>query len=152
MTLAIRHAIALSIMTISTCVAAEAQAALSPSPSETLSQPKVYATDQAPANKSANGTESRSLLRGALPTGEQVAAHESIQPVGAPPVALHPIHHSELIVVREGEVMFDHDSTSEKAVPGDIMYVPLGTIHRVRNIGTVPAKYTVIAIGGDVKK
>ena len=117
-----------------------------------LSQPKVYATDQAPANKSPNGTESRSLLRGTLTTGEAVAAHESTQPVGAAPVALHPIHHSELIVIREGDVIFDHDNSSEKAGPGDIIYVPIGTIHRVRNVGTVPAKYVVIAIGGDVKK
>jgi len=48
--------------------------------------------------------------------------------------------------------MFDHDGTSEKAGPGDVIYVPLGTVHRVRNVGTVPAKYVVVAIGGDVKK
>lgn len=91
-------------------------------------------------------------MRGILTTGEPVAAHESIQPVGSTPVALHPIHHSELIVVSEGDVMFDHDDISEKAGPGDVIYVPLGTVHRVRNVGTVPAKYVVIAIGGDVKK
>ena len=139
-------------MTITTCVTALAQAAPAPSTTAALSQPKVYAADQAPANKSANGTESRSLLRGALTTGESVAAHESVQPAGSAPVALHAIHHSELIVVREGEVMFDHDDISEKAGPGDIIYVPLGTTHRVRNVGNVPAKYVVIAIGGDVKK
>ena len=153
MTIAIWRTTALSIMTISTCVASVAQATPAPSPPGTLSQPKVYAAaDQAPANKSPNGTESRSLLRGILTTGEPVAAHESMQPVGSPPVALHPIHHSELIVVSEGEVMFDHDDISEKAGPGDVIYVPLGTVHRVRNVGTVPAKYVVIAIGGDVKK
>ncbi|HEY6375571.1 MAG TPA: cupin domain-containing protein [Edaphobacter sp.] len=152
MTIAKWHVFALYLMTISTCVAAAAQAAPAPGTPGVLTQPKVYAADQTPANKSPNGTESRSLLRGTLTTGEPVAAHESIQPVGSPPVALHPIHHSELIVVREGDVMFDHDDTSEKAGPGDIIYVPLGTVHRVRNVGTVPAKYVVVAIGGDVKK
>jgi mannose-6-phosphate isomerase-like protein (cupin superfamily) len=145
-TIRLRHAIHLSILT--TCIAAWAQT----NTPIVLSQPKVYAIDQTPPNKSPNGTESRSLLRGTLTTGESVAAHESTQPVGAAPVALHPIHHSELIVVRDGEVMFDHDGTSEKAGPGDVIYVPLGTIHRLRNVGTVPAKYVVVAIGGDIKK
>lgn len=146
-TIKITCAIALSM-----CVPARAQTIPTPSSTEALSQPKVYAIDQSPVSKSPNGTESQSLLRGTLATGESVAAHESTQPVGATPVALHPIHHSELLVVREGEVMFDHDGTSERAGPGDIIYVPLGTVHRVRNVGTVPAKYVVVAIGGDVKK
>jgi mannose-6-phosphate isomerase-like protein (cupin superfamily) len=150
-TIGIIHAIVLSIMTTS-CVATGAQAAPAPSAAAVLSQPKVYAADQTPVSKSPNGTESRNLLRGTLTTGESIAAHESTQPVGATPVALHPIHHSELIVIREGEVMFNYGGTSEKAGPGDIIYVPLGTVHRVRNVGTVPAKYVVIAIGGDTKK
>ena len=151
-TIRVGSAIALSMGMATGCVAAGAQAAPVSSGSEVLSQAKVYAADQTPVNKSANGTESRSVLRGTLTTGESVAAHESVQPVGAAPVALHAIHHSELIVVREGEVMFDHDGTSEKAGPGDVIYVAKDTVHRVRNVGTVPAKYMVIAIGGDVKK
>jgi mannose-6-phosphate isomerase-like protein (cupin superfamily) len=117
----------------------------------TLSQARVYVAPAAPAHQSANGSRSQSVLRGLLTTGEPVAVHESVQPVGAPPVAPHAIQHSELIVVREGEVMFDHDGKSEKAGPGDVIYVALGTVHRVRNVGSVPAKYVVIAIGGDTK-
>jgi mannose-6-phosphate isomerase-like protein (cupin superfamily) len=117
-----------------------------------LSQAKVYAIDAEPAHKSMNGSESTNVLRGLLASGESVAVHESMQPVGAEPVALHTIQHSELIVVREGEVMFDHDGKSEKAGPGDVIYVALGTVHRVRNAGSVPAKYVVVAIGGDTKK
>jgi mannose-6-phosphate isomerase-like protein (cupin superfamily) len=145
-TIRLRYVIALSVLT--TCTAAWCQTT---APAD-LSQPKVYAADQAPAKKSPNGSESRNILRGTLTTGEAVAAHESTQPVGATPVELHPIHHSELIVIREGDVIFDHDGASEKAGPGDIIYVPSGTVHRVRNVGTVPAKYVVIAIGGDIKK
>jgi len=117
-----------------------------------LSQAKVYVVDAASVRKSTNGSESANVLRGLLTSGESVAVHESTQPVGAEPVALHPIQHSELIVVREGEVMFDHDGKSEKAGPGDVIYVALGTVHRVRNVGSVPAKYVVVAIGGDTKK
>jgi mannose-6-phosphate isomerase-like protein (cupin superfamily) len=127
--------------------------AVAQSPQEaTLSQAKVYTADAAVVRKSANGSESSSVLRGLLSSGESVAVHESTQPVGAEPVALHPIQHSELIVIREGDVMFDHDGRSEKAGPGDVIYVALGTVHRVRNVGSVPAKYVVVAIGGDTKK
>lgn len=136
------------------CVAAGAQS-LAPArgpDAGMLSQPQVYAVDQSPGIKSANGTESRNVLRGTLETGESVAVHESVQPVGVVPVALHAIQHSELIVVREGELEFDHDGKSEKAGPGDVIYVALGTVHRVRNVGSVPAKYCVIAIGGDTKR
>ncbi len=117
-----------------------------------LSQARVYAADAASVRKSANGSVSTSVLRGLLSSGESVAVHESMQPAGTEPVALHAIQHSELIVVREGEVMFDHDGKSEKAGPGDVIYVALGTVHRVRNVGNVPAKYVVVAIGGDTKK
>jgi mannose-6-phosphate isomerase-like protein (cupin superfamily) len=143
---------ALSIIVTMGCVAARAQAAPASSAAEALTESKVYAVDQLPANKSANGTESRNVLRGTLETGESVAVHESVQPVGAAPVALHAIQHSELIVVREGELEFDHDEKAEKAGPGDVIYVVPGTVHRVRNVGTVPAKYVVVAIGGDTKK
>jgi hypothetical protein len=30
--------------------------------------------------------------------------------------------------------------------------VALGTMHTVKNVGDVPAKYVVVAVGGDVKK
>ncbi len=144
--------VALSVIMTIGCVAAGAQSAPASSAVGMLSQPKVYAVDEMPVNKSANGSESRNVLRGTLETGESVAVHESVQPVGATPVALHAIQHSELIVVREGEVEFDHNGKTEKAGPGDVIYVAFGTVHRVRNVGDVPAKYVVIAIGGDTKK
>src|SRR5215469_16319096 len=131
---------------------AVAQAPQSVSGPAVLSQAKVYGADAEPVRKSTNGSESTSVLRGLLNSGESVAVHESMQPVGAEPVALHPIQHSELIVIREGDVMFDHDGKSEKAGPGDVIYVTLGTVHRVTNVGSVPAKYVVVAIGGDTKK
>jgi mannose-6-phosphate isomerase-like protein (cupin superfamily) len=40
---------------------------------------------------------------------------------------------------------------SEIAGPGSVIYVAFGTRHAVKNVGTVPARYFVIAIGGDAK-
>ena len=88
-------------------------------------------------------------MHGTLQTGEAVGVHESMQPAGTKPNPLHTIQHSELILVREGTLAFVHDGLEEKAGPGDIIYVYYGTMHTVRNIGDGPAKYVVIAIGGD---
>jgi len=113
---------------------------------------KVFAFDQMPARKSANGTESRSIPNLTLTTGEVVGMHESVQPAGAPPVPLHAIQHSELVLVREGSMVFEHDGIEEKAGPGDVVYVAFGTTHRIINVGSGPARYFVVQIGGDTKK
>jgi mannose-6-phosphate isomerase-like protein (cupin superfamily) len=117
-----------------------------------LGQSTVFAFDGMTVRKTASGGESRDVLRGALSTGETVGVHESVQPAGAEPVALHAIQHSELIMVQEGTVAFEHDGKSEKVGPGGVIYVALGTVHRVKNIGDGPAKYFVVQIGGDTKR
>jgi mannose-6-phosphate isomerase-like protein (cupin superfamily) len=105
-----------------------------------------------PARKAANGTESRGVPGFTLTTGEVVGMHESTQPPGIAPVPLHPVHHSELILIQEGSMLFEHDGKQEKAGPGDMVYVAEGTTHRMTNIGTGSAKYFVVQIGGDTKK
>lgn len=119
---------------------------------KTLASAAVFPYEQMTVKKAANGTESRSVFTGTLATGETIGVHESMQPVGTPPVPLHRIGHSELILVQEGTVAFEHDGKEERLGPGGIIYVAFGTVHRVKNVGDVPAKYVVIAIGGDVKK
>ena len=78
--------------------------------------------------------------------------HETTQPVGATPSALHVIQHSEMIVVVAGTVEYHHEDQVDRVGPGGVLYVALGTHHFVKNVGDVPAKYVVVAIGGDVKK
>jgi len=102
--------------------------------------------------KTANGGESRNVVQGVLKTGEGVALHESTLQVGMSPNAGHAIQHSEFIVVREGTLQFEHDGKMETVGPGGVIYVAYGTFHKMRNVGTVPARYLVVAIGGDTKK
>jgi mannose-6-phosphate isomerase-like protein (cupin superfamily) len=103
----------------------------------------------------ANGGESRDIAHGTLATGETVNLHQSMQVVGATPSALHVIQHSEFILVREGELEFDHEvdgkTVAEKVGAGGVIYVAYGTRHALKNVGTVPAKYFVVAMGGDAK-
>jgi len=131
-------------------VLAQSTPAVSSKASASLAQAKVFSFDQMPVRKMANGGESRGIVQGVLATGESVALHESMLPVGSVPNPAHRIEHSEFIVVREGTLEYEHDGKSEKVGPGGVIYVAFGTLHRVRNAGDVPAKYVVVAIGGDV--
>lgn len=118
---------------------------------DTLTGPGVVAAEKMPVRRMGNGGESRDAVRGVLPGAEHVAAHESVLPAGVPPNPAHAIEHTELILVREGMVEFEHDGTAERAVAGDVIVVTMGTKHAIRNVGAVPAKYFVVQVGGDTK-
>ncbi len=117
-----------------------------------LSQAQVFPLDGMTMRKMPNGGESRDVLRGTLVTGEAVGVHESVLPVGSVPNPQHVIQHSELIMVQEGMVEFEHGEKAERVGAGGVIYVALGTMHTLKNVGNVPAKYFVVAIGGDMKK
>lgn len=117
-----------------------------------LASARVFSFDQMTPRTARNGAVGRAVFTGTLATGEAVAVHETMQPAGTTPNPPHRIQHSEIIVVQQGTLEFDHDGKAERADAGSILYVALGTLHTVRNIGSGPAKYVVIQIGGDTKK
>jgi quercetin dioxygenase-like cupin family protein len=116
-----------------------------------LSASKVFPREGMPVRKMANGGESRDVVRGTLPTGEAVAVHASMQPSGIVPNPAHTIQHSEIILVQEGTLEFHHDGKVERVGPGGVVYVAYGTEHQVKNVGDSPMRYTIVAVGGDVK-
>jgi quercetin dioxygenase-like cupin family protein len=130
------------------CAAAAAQQANS----NPLATSRVFAYDEMVAKTAANGAVGRKVFTGTLATGEAVAVHETMQPAGTVPNRAHRIQHSELIVIEEGTLEYQHDNKTERAGAGSIIYVAYGTLHAVKNIGDGPAKYVVIQIGGDTKK
>jgi quercetin dioxygenase-like cupin family protein len=130
------------------CAHAGAQ---SPSPNP-LAGSRVFSGDDIPSTTAPNGAVGRRIFAGTLATGEAVGAHETMQPAGTVPNPAHRIQHSELIVVEEGTLEFQHDGKTERAVAGSIIYVAVDTLHTVKNIGDGPAKYVVFQIGGDTKK
>src|ERR1700730_16948545 len=130
---------------------AEAQGPVPPVAAGVLSQSRVYPVDQIPVRKIANGGESRDVLRGTLTTGETVGVHESQQPAGMVPNPPHTIQHTEVMVVLEGTLAFEHDGKSEKGGRGGVIFVASGTLHTVRNVGEGTAKYCVVQVGGDTK-
>src|SRR5258705_8819430 len=132
-------------------VKVNAQTSVASAGAGALSQSRVYPVDQMPVRKMANGGESRDVLRGTLATGEVIAVHESQQPAGMAPNTPHTIQHTEVMVVVEGTLAFEHDGKLEKVGPGGVIFVASGTLHTVRNIGDGPAKYCVVQVGGDTK-
>ncbi len=142
--------LSLTMMLSSTTMGAHAQTQAGAD--NALAGPRVFDCDQMTAKTMPNGAESRVVFNGTLATGEQVGAHESMQPAGTAPPALHKIQHSEFIVVEQGTLEFNHDGKQERAGPGSIIYVAFGTNHFVKNVGDGPAKYVVIQVGGDTKK
>jgi quercetin dioxygenase-like cupin family protein len=131
-----------------TCAATAAQ---SPD-ANPLAAARVFSYDAMVPKTAPNGAVGRSVFSGTLATGESVAVHETMQPAGTAPNPAHRIQHSEVIIVEEGTLEFQHDGKTERAIPGSVIYVAYGTLHAVRNVGDGPAKYVVVQIGGDTKK
>ena len=113
---------------------------------------QVISFEGMPVRKMANGGESRDALRGTLPTGEALAVHESVMAAGTPPNPAHVIDHAEVITVIEGTLEFLHDGKAELVAKGGVIYVAQGSRHTMRNVGAGPARYVVVAMGGDAGK
>ncbi|HEY4357676.1 MAG TPA: cupin domain-containing protein [Acidobacteriaceae bacterium] len=117
----------------------------------TLAASRVYAWDGMKERINANGSKSRDVLHGQLPTGEWVRVHQTTQPAGLPPNPAHVIQHTEVICIREGTVEFTHDGQTGRASAGELLLVAKGSLHGLRNVGDGPASYFVVAVGGDVQ-
>ena len=112
-----------------------------------LSQQKVFHYDQLPVRVAASGAEGRAVMQGVLPTGEAVEVHETVLAPGQMPHPAHKHEHSELLLIREGTVQYQNDGKMEMVGPGDVCFSASNVMHGLKNTGTVPAKYFVVAVG-----
>ncbi len=94
-----------------------------------------------------NNAQIRDVLKGKLATGESLEVHETtLLPGGAP----HPPHHhmhSEMWLIREGTVEITVNGASSRLGPGSVGFVESNDEHGIKNVGTTPATYFVVAIG-----
>jgi mannose-6-phosphate isomerase-like protein (cupin superfamily) len=95
----------------------------------------------------ANGAEIRPVLKGKLATSESLEVHETTLPPGAMPHAPHHHLHSEMWLIREGTVQLTINGTSHVMGPGSVGFVHSNDEHGIKNVGTTPAIYFVVAIG-----
>jgi mannose-6-phosphate isomerase-like protein (cupin superfamily) len=101
--------------------------------------------------KIANGAEIRPVLKGKLATAESPAesleVHETTLPPGTMPHAPHHHVHSEMWLIREGTVQLTINGTSHVMGPGSVGFVHSNDEHGIKNVGTTPATYFVVAMG-----
>jgi quercetin dioxygenase-like cupin family protein len=138
------------------CIALSALAAVGSLSSDTeaqarsndvLSKSHTWTFDSLPVKHNANGGAGRAVIQGMLATGEAVEIHETTLPPGQMPHPAHKHRHSEFMFIREGDLEFDNDGTKEKVGPGGVIFAASEVMHGLKNVGTTPANYFVIAIG-----
>ncbi|MGO8789662.1 MAG: cupin domain-containing protein [Terriglobia bacterium] len=93
--------------------------------------------------------ESRPILSGELHDGCYVEVHQTrLAPGGMP----HPPHHhahEEMFLVREGTLEATIGGKSTRLGPGSVAFVGSNDEHGIRNPGTTPTEYFVVAFGKD---
>lgn len=120
--------------------------ALAPAGKDNSLPSATYPFSELPMSAS-NGAEFRPVLKGKLATSESLEVHETTLPPGAMPHPPHHHRHSEMWLIREGTVQLTINGTSHVMGPGSVGFVHSNDEHGIKNVGTTPATYFVVAIG-----
>jgi mannose-6-phosphate isomerase-like protein (cupin superfamily) len=115
-----------------------------------FAQNQVIRASAYPIKTSKTGS-SQAIGHGSLITGEGVEQHNTVLLPGMEPHPPHKHEHSEWLFIREGNVEWLVEGARQPAGPGDICYAASNQLHGLRNVGTVPAKYFVMAVGPNLK-
>ncbi len=99
--------------------------------------------------KESNGHQTRAILSGELHNGCYIEVHQTRLPPGAMPHPPHHHVHEEMFLIREGTLEITVNGQTAHLGPGSVGFVGSNDEHGIRNIGTTPAEYFVIAFGKD---
>ncbi|GAC1702135.1 MAG: hypothetical protein NVS9B4_06790 [Candidatus Acidiferrum sp.] len=105
-----------------------------------------YPFDKLPV-RSAGDAQYRSVMKGKLTTGESLEVHETTL---APHAMPHPPHHhahTEFWLIREGTLELTVNGKSSLLAAGSVGFAAANEEHGIKNAGTTPATYFVVAMG-----
>jgi len=106
----------------------------------------MYPFEKLPV-RTPNNAQIRDVLKGKLATGESLEMHETTLPPGGAPHPAHHHVHSEMWLIREGTVEITVNGKSYQLGPGSVGFVHSNDEHGIKNAGSTPASYFVVAIG-----
>ena len=107
----------------------------------------TYAFEKLPVKTAPSGAQTRAIFKGKLATGESIETHATTLPPGAMPHPPHHHPHSEMFFMREGTLELTVNGTTFPLGPGAVGFVRSNEEHGVKNVGTTPANYFVVAVG-----
>ncbi len=108
----------------------------------------AFPFDKAPMHVANNSAQVRLMMRGKLATGEGIEVHQTtLPPGGAPTAKTHHHPHSEMWLIREGTIELTVADKHYRLEPGSVGFVRSNEEHGIRNVGTEPALYFVVAVG-----
>jgi len=106
----------------------------------------VFPFADLPVRKTDNN-EFRNIVNSTTPTGERVEVHETQLAAGKMPHPAHQHEHSEFWLIREGTVELTINGKSQRIGPGSVAFAASNDLHSIKNVGSTPATYFVVAIG-----
>ena len=109
-------------------------------------QSAVYLFDKLPVKKGKTSV-ARDVLQGKTATGETIEVHETTLPPGGAPHPPHHHEHSEMFLIRKGTLEVLINGKKSRFGPGSVAFIESNDEHGIRNAGTTPAMYFVVAIG-----
>ena len=83
------------------------------------------------------------LVTGAESHGHCFIVEGLLAPGGGPPPHIH-LHEAETFYILEGSATFQAGGQTIHAKPGDLIHIPCGIVHSIKNEGTAPAKALII--------
>ena len=124
-----------------------AEPAASANPDQPLVHSRIFAFDQLSAHGASTSMVTRPVVRGTLATGEYIEVHETTLAPGQMPHPPHRHTHSELLLVRDGTLEVHSEGQTGTVTAGGVIFTASAVLHSLKNIGTVPASYFVVAVG-----